>query len=49
MITVEIKGQTPVKYVDLNEEKTKKVFSDHIMGGKVVQEYALATGSERVG
>ena len=49
MITVEIKGQTPVKYVDLNEEKTRKVFAGHIIGGKVVQEYALATGSERVG
>jgi len=49
MITVEIKGQTPVKYVDLDEEKANKVFKDHIIGGKVVEEYALATGSERVG
>ena len=49
MITVEIKGQTPVKYVDLDEAKTKKVFTDHVMGGKVVEEYALASGSERVG
>ena len=49
MATVEIKGQTPVKYVDLDEEKAKKVFSDHVLGGKVVEEYALATGSERVG
>lgn len=49
MITVEIKGQTPVKYVDLDEAKTKKVFAGHVMGGKVVEEYALATGSERVG
>ena len=49
MATVEIKGQTPVKYVDLDEEKARKVFSDHVLGGKVVEEYALATGSERVG
>jgi len=49
MVTVEIKGQTPVKYVDLDEEKAKKIFSDHVLGGKVVEEYALATGSERVG
>ena len=49
MITVEIKGQTPVKYVDLDEAKTKKVFAEHVMGGKVVEAYALATGSERVG
>jgi len=49
MITVELKGQTPVKYVDLDEEKTRKVFSDHVLGGGVVEEYALAIGSERVG
>ncbi len=49
MVTVDIKGQTPVKYVDLDEEKVGKIFSDHVLGGKVVEEYALATGSERVG
>jgi len=49
MITVEFKGQAPVKYVDMDEEKTETIFSDHIMSGKVVKEYALAVGSERVG
>jgi NADP-reducing hydrogenase subunit HndB len=49
MMTVELKGKAPVKYVDLDEEKTKKIFSDHVLSGKVVKEYALAIGSERVG
>lgn len=49
MMTVELKGQTPVKYVDLDEEKARKVFSHHVLGGGVVEEYALAIGSERVG
>ena len=49
MITVELKGKTPVKYVDLDEEKTTKVFQAHVLGGEVVEEYALASGSERVG
>ena len=49
MITVELKGKTPVKYVDLDEEKTRKVFQAHVLAGEVVEEYALATGSERVG
>jgi NADP-reducing hydrogenase subunit HndB len=49
MMTIEIKGQTPVKYVDLDEEKTKKIFSEHVLSGKVVEQYALAIGSERVG
>ena len=49
MMTVELKGQAPVKYVDLDEEKTGKIFSGHILSNKVVEEYALAIGSERVG
>lgn len=49
MMTVELKGKAPVKYVDLDEEKTKKIFSDHVIAHQVVQEYALAVGSERVG
>lgn len=49
MITVELKGKTPVKYVDLDAEKTMKVFQAHVLAGEVVEEYALATGSERVG
>jgi len=49
MMTVELKGQAPVKYVDLDEAKTKKIFEDHVLAGAVVKEYALAVGSERVG
>ena len=49
MITVELKGQAPVKYVDMDQEKTKKIFSAHVLSGEVVEEYALAIGSERVG
>ena len=49
MMTVELKGQAPVKYIELNEEKTRKIFSEHVLSNKVVEEYALAIGSERVG
>ncbi len=49
MMTVELKGQAPVKYVDLYEDKTKKIFSEHVLSGAVVEEYALVIGSERVG
>ncbi len=48
MMTVELKGEAPVKYVDMDEEKTKKIFADHVVGGKIVAEYALGIGSERV-
>lgn len=47
MATVELKGEPPVKYVDLTEEKILKIFEDHIIRGKIVTEYALALGSER--
>lgn len=49
MITVELKGEAPIKYVDLDQEKTKTIFSEHVLSGAVVEEYALAIGSERVG
>ena len=48
MATVELKDETPIKYVDLTPEKIRKIFEDHVLGGKIVEEYALAKGSERV-
>lgn len=46
MATVEVTGEPPVKYARLNPEKIKKVFTEHLLGGKVVEEYALVVGSE---
>ncbi len=46
MATVELKDKAPVKYVDLDEEKARKVFEEHVQGGRVVEAYALAVGSE---
>jgi len=48
MATVELKDQTPIKYVDLTPEKIRRILTEHVIGGKIVQEYALAKGSERV-
>jgi NADP-reducing hydrogenase subunit HndB len=48
MATVELKDEAPVKYVDLTPEKISKILSEHVIGGKIVKEYALAIGSERV-
>jgi NADP-reducing hydrogenase subunit HndB len=47
MATVEVLGEAPVKYVDLTEGKVKSVLAGHVLGGKIVDEYALAVGSER--
>ena len=48
MMTVELQDEPPVKYVDLTPEKAKRIFVEHVLGGKIVAEYALALGSERV-
>ncbi len=46
MITVEVINEPPVKYVDLNEEKTRKIVQEHIIGGKVVEDLAFVQGCE---
>ena len=46
MITVELRDQAPVKYVQLDREKAARVFEEHVIGEKAVEDYALARGSE---
>ncbi len=48
MATVELKGEPPVKYVSLTPEKVEAIFAQHVLGGKIVSDYALALGSERL-
>lgn len=48
MMTVELKREAPVKYVDLTEKKVREIFAQHVMNGNIVVEHALAMGSERV-
>ena len=47
MVTVEVKGTPPVKYVDLTEKKMEEIFDKHVQEGIIVKEYALGMGSER--
>jgi NADP-reducing hydrogenase subunit HndB len=46
MATIEIRGETPIKYVKLDAEKTAEIFEEHVLNGKPVIEYALVQGSE---
>ena len=48
MMTVELRGEAPVRYVDLTEKKTRKIFTEHVVGGSIATKHALAIGSERV-
>ncbi|MBN2270756.1 MAG: (2Fe-2S) ferredoxin domain-containing protein [Sedimentisphaerales bacterium] len=47
MVTIEEQGKPAVKYVDLTAEKARKIFSEHVLGGRIVNDCALAAGSER--
>jgi NADP-reducing hydrogenase subunit HndB len=46
MATIELPNQPPVKYVDLNEEKMREIFGEHIIQGKPVEKYAMVRGGE---
>ena len=48
MVTVELKGRAPVKYVELTSEKIQEIFDQHVLKEKIVKKYALAIGSERI-
>ena len=49
MATVEIRGEAPVKYAKLDEEKVARIFAEHVEGGNAVVELAIGQGSERIG
>ena len=49
MATVEIKGEAPVKYIELTPEKIRDIVSEHVLNGEIVKSNALAVGSERTG
>lgn len=46
MMTVEIMNRPPVKYGDLNSDKLREIFREHIIGGNPVEKYAIVVGSE---
>jgi NADP-reducing hydrogenase subunit HndB len=48
MATVEVEGQAPVKYVDLDADKARRIFREHVQGSIPVAEYAFVQGSERI-
>jgi len=48
MATVELKDQAPVMYIELTAEKILRILSEHVLGGKIVKEYALAKGGEKL-
>ncbi len=46
MVTIELAGEAPVKYIALTEDKMRKIFAEHVLGGKAIKEFALVAGHE---
>ena len=46
MATVEYAGKPPVKYINLNGDKIRRILHDHAIAGKILTEFALGVGSE---
>ncbi len=44
LVTVEVLGQEPVIYQRMDEPKARQIFRQHILGGKVQVDFALARG-----
>ena len=44
LVTVERPGQEPVIYKQVNPERVKKIFREHVLAGKVQVQFALARG-----
>jgi NADP-reducing hydrogenase subunit HndB len=49
MATIELQDQPPVKYVDLKPDRIIRVLKEHVLEGKIVTDYALASGCETTG
>ncbi len=49
MATVELEGEPPVKYAELDAGKVKRIFAEHVMGGTAIPDLAIGKGHERIG
>jgi NADP-reducing hydrogenase subunit HndB len=47
MVTVELAGEPPVKYADVNEKRIVEIIDEHVLGGHAVPELVLGIGEER--
>ncbi|MCG6931635.1 MAG: 4Fe-4S binding protein [Desulfofustis sp.] len=48
MMTVERKGEPPVKYINVDGDKALQILNDHVMNGTIVEDRTLGIGYERV-
>lgn len=46
MVTIELSGEPPVKYIKLTDDKMRRIFAEHVVGGSPVKDFALVVGHE---
>jgi NADH-quinone oxidoreductase subunit F len=46
MVTIEISGQEPIIYQELNQKKILEIFEQHVLKGQPLSSYALARGRQ---
>jgi len=46
LVTVEVLGEEPITYSEMDENKMRQIFKRHIIGGEVQRQFALAKGLE---
>ncbi len=49
IVTVELLGEDPIRYVYMDPGKMRRVFRRHVLEGDIQEELALARGSEHKG
>jgi len=49
MATIELLNSPIVRYGNLTTDKAKRIFKEHILGGNIVEDYAIGIGSEKGG
>ena len=47
VVTIHCGAEPPVVYGKVSEETAKEIFSQHVMGGKVLEHYRAEEGAER--
>jgi len=47
LVTIEIAGQEPVKYCEVDGEKARRIFEQHVIDGQPVAEWVFARGWEQ--
>lgn len=47
VITIQVLGSEPVMYGNLGPEEVRKIFREHVLGGKVVPQHVISFGAEK--